>query len=459
MSHFDLVVRSGLLVGHDQVVAADLGVRDGRVAAVGTGLAGADEEVDASGLWVLPGLVDPHVHLRDPGMTDKEDFGTGTAAAAVGGVTTVLDMPNTIPPVATPALLAEKRDRVAPKAHVDFGLYGLLDQESSAAMAGFAAQGAAGVKLFMGQTTGDNPCPDDGAIFAGLRAAGAAGLVVGVHAENNPLLQRLAAELRAAGRTDPHAHLESRPSVVEAEAVQRVLTLASVTDAHVHIHHLSSADGLAAFRRARRAGARASCEALVAHLLLDERAYEEHGNLVKLNPPIRARADVDALRAALLGGEVDCVATDHAPHTAVEQAEVDVWRAHGGFIGVETLLPLLLTQVAAGWLGACQLVRLTSLGPARIWGLYPRKGHLGLGADADLVLVDPAREATVRPELLHSKHPVTPFAGWPLVGAPVATYLRGRLVARDGALVGRPTGRFVAPARLAGLLAGERTRA
>lgn len=439
----DLAVRGGVLVGADQAVRADLGVRQGRVVAVGE-VPTAAEEVDARGLWVLPGLVDPHVHFRDPGMTQKEDFATGSAAAAAGGVTTVFDMPNTLPPVATPELLEAKRQTVAAKAHVDFGLYGMLGQDNSELIPGFARAGAMGMKLFMGQTTGDNPCPDDGAIFAGLRACASEGLVVGVHAENNPLLQRLGAELRAAGRTDPRAHLDSRPSVVEEEAVRRVLTLAAATGARVHIHHLSSAAGLRAMSAARSQGVDVTCEALVAHLLLDDGAYETLGNLVKLNPPIRPRDDGEALWAALRSGQVDCVATDHAPHCAAEQAEPDVWKAHGGFIGVETLLSLLLTQVNLGRLDRCQLVRLTSYRPARIWGVYPAKGHLGIGGDADMVLVDPERRDVVEPSRLHSKHPVTPYAGWAVQGVPVATYLRGVLVSEEGKVVGPPAGRFLA---------------
>ena len=448
---FDLVIRGGTVVTPERRMPADIGVRDGRVAAVGQDLPAAGREVDASGLLVLPGLVDVHVHFREPGMEYKEDFGSGTRAAAAGGVTTVIDMPNTIPPVATAAGFAEKLALVTPKAHVDFGLYGMLGQSNQAEIPALAGAGAMGLKLFMGQTTGDNPCPDDGAIFAGLRAAAAAGLVVGVHAENNPLLQQFGRELRAAGRTDPRAHLESRPDLVEVEAVTRIVTLAHAAGAQVHIHHLSTEAGLERVRQLRSLGYQVSVEVLIGHLSLNDSAYDRYQNLVKLNPPIRPQADVDALWRGVQRGDVDVIATDHAPHSAQEQAEPDVWCAHGGWIGVETMLPLLLTRAAEGMLSVCDIVRLCCASPARNWRLDDRKGHLEPGADADVVLVDENQPGRIDATRLHSKHPVTPYDGWATTGAVREVYLRGRLVARDGAPAGPPAGAQLTP-RQAGTL-------
>ena len=424
-----------------------LGIRDGRIVAVAESVRAA-EEVDARGLLVLPGLIDAHVHLRDPGMTYKEDFGTGTRSAAVGGVTTVFDMPNTLPPVATADGFADKLATVTPKAHVDFGLYGMLGQSNQDEIEKMGALGAVGLKLFMGQTTGDNPCPDDGAIYAGLREARAAGLVVGVHAENNPLLQQLGRELRALGRTDPRAHLESRPALVEVEAVTRIVTLADAAGAQLHIHHLSTGAGLERVRVLRSLGHHLTIEALVGHLLLDDSAYDTHANLVKLNPPVRPRTDVDALWAGVGRGDFDIIATDHAPHSADEQHECDVWRAPGGWIGVETMLPLLLTQAAAGRLTLSDIVRLCAANPARIWRIADRKGSLQVGLDADLLLVDEHATGRIDGSRLHSKHPITPFDGEATVGRVVSTYLRGQLVAADGEPVGDPTGSQVTPASL-----------
>jgi dihydroorotase len=445
---FDLVVRGGLVVSHASRSIVDLGIRDGRVVALGTDLAPGDTEVDATGLVVMPGLVDAHVHLREPGMTEKEDFSSGTRAAAAGGVTTVVDMPNTLPPVATADIFEAKVDLVRTKAHVDFGLYGMLGQANAAEVARMAALGALGIKLFMGQTTGDNPCPDDAAIYSGLRAARDAGIVVGVHAENDRVLRLLAGELRAAGRTDPIAHLDSRPSFVEEEAIARILTLARAAGAQLHIHHLSTAAGLDLLNAARTRGQDVTGEVLVAHLLLDDHAYAEHGNLIKLNPPIRPASDVAALWAGLMRGQIDILATDHAPHTADEQCRSNVWEAPGGFIGLETMLPLMLTQVAAGRLPLEQLVRISAWRPASIWHIADRKGHLGVGADADFNLVDLDATGVVDASRFHSRHPVSPYDGWSTVGAVRSTYLRGTLIAKDGQALGDPTGSFVTSARL-----------
>ena len=442
---YDLLIKNGTLATSGGEVRADLAVRDGKIAAIGHDLGSASGQVDATGLHLLPGLLDIHVHFRDPGVTYKEDFGTGTRGAAAGGVTTIHDMPNTLPVVGTREAFAQKLAEVAPKAHVDFGLYGVILPDNEEHLVGLAGAGAIGFKLYLGETVGEIPTPDDGTIFAAFRRIAELGLVVGVHAENNPILQRLRDELRAAGRVDARAHLDSRPDFIEAEAIDRAATIAAATGCRLHIHHLSTRAGLERVRLARERGTRVTCEAIVAHLVLDETAYEQYGNLVKLNPPVRARDHVDALWAGIAAGQIDCIATDHAPHSAEEQARSNVWEAQGGWIGVETMLPLLLTKVAEGCLSLADLVRLTSENPARLYGHFPTKGSLHIGADADIVLVDLQQRWRLEQTRLHSRHPVTPYDGWQMTGRPVATYLRGRCVARDGIAIGDPGGRFLTP--------------
>lgn len=443
----DIVVTGGTVISHDGRAQVDIRIRDGKVVAVGQDLVTpAARVVDATGLLVFPGLIDVHVHLREPGMTEKEDFYTGTRAAAAGGVTTVVDMPNTYPPVTTAELFRSKLDMVSPKANVDFGLYGMIGQDNSADIAGMAELGAMGLKLFMGQTTGDNRCPTDDAIFRGLEAAHAADLVVGVHAENDHILRLLGERLRASGRTDPRAHLLSRPDFIEVEAVTRIATLASAAGTKLHIHHLSTAAGLRRVRALRAEGHELTAEVLVSHLLLDDTAYETYGNLIKLNPPIRPRSDVTALWDGIANGSIDMIATDHAPHTCDEQAETDVWKAFGGFIGVETMLPLMLTASAEGRMTYEDIARLCSYTPARRWSMA-QKGQLSPGFDADLVLVDPAKEHKLSADALHSRHNVTPYDGWTVVGEIQATYLRGQEIYAQGELTRERHGRQVSPAR------------
>jgi allantoinase len=442
----DLIVANGTLATPAGRVRAQLGVRNGIIAAIGHDVAPAREIVDASGLLILPGLIDIHVHFREPGYVYKEDFASGTRAAAVGGVTTVLDMPNNATPISTAELFRAKRDVVTPNALVDFGLYGIILQENACELEPMAREGAIGFKLYMGETTGHNPCPDDGAIFAAFRIAARLGAFVGIHAENNPVMQLLKRELQASGRTDPRAHLDSRPPFIEAEAIARAARLAEAAGNRLHIHHLSTRDGLQAALEARLRGLDLSIEALVGHLMLDDTAYDRLGNLVEINPPIREREHAQALWDAIDRAQVDCLATDHAPHAADEKARENVWECPGGFIGIETMLPLLLTQVAAGRLTMERMIALTSEQPARLMGLYPRKGSLSIGADADLVLVDREHQWVLDAASLHSKHPISPFNGWQITGRPVATYLRGRCVARDGEPFGEPGGRFLTPA-------------
>lgn len=442
----DLLIKNGTLVTSSGQVPADLGVKDGRIAALGTDLGTADQEIEAGSLHVLPGLVDPHVHFREPGMEYKEDFSSGSAAAAAGGVTTVFDMPNTDPPTSAGQILRQKRELASEKSHIDFGLYGVILQDNEDDLEDLADEGAIGFKLFMGETTGKISCPDDGVIFAAFRRAAGLGLPVGVHAENDPVLQRLKQELKATRRTDPRAHLDSRPWFVEAEAVGRALILAEGAGNHLHIHHVSTLQGADQIVRAKRRGLPVSCEVLIAHLLLDERAYECYGNLIQLNPPIRQKEHVEHLWDALNQGQIDCVATDHAPHSLEEQNRENVWEGVGGFIGIETLLPLLLDCVSRSKTSLKKVVQVSSENPARIYGLYPRKGALEIGADADFVLVDLQAVYRLDSGELHSRHPITPYDGWTVRGRPLATYLRGRCVFREGEILGSPEGEMLRPA-------------
>ena len=441
----DLLIKNGMLVTSSGRVRADIGVKDGKVAAVGTDLGTAEQEVDAGSLHVLPGLVDVHVHFREPGMEYKEDFSSGSSAAAAGGVTTVFDMPNTDPPTSTGQMLRQKCKLASEKSHVDFGLYGVILQDNVDDLEDLANEGAMGFKLFMGETTGKISCPDDGVIFTAFRRAAKLGLPVGVHAENDPVLQRLKQELKATKRIDPRAHLDSRPWFVEAEAVSRALFLAEGAGNHLHVHHLSTLQGAEQIARAKQRGLSVSCEVLIAHLLMDEGAYELYGNLVQLNPPIRQREHVEYLWTALNRGQIDCVATDHAPHSVEEQTRENVWEGVGGFIGVETLLPLLLECVSKGKMSLERLVQVSSENPARTYSLYPKKGSLEIGADADLVLVDLQAAYQLDSRDLHSRHPITPYDGWQVRGRPLATYVRGHCVFREGQLVGNPRGEMVKP--------------
>jgi dihydroorotase len=438
---FDLVVRGGSVVTRAGVFVGDLGITAGRLAAIAApGTLVADEVFDGHGLHVLPGVIDGHVHFREPGLEHKEDFLSGSRAAVMGGVTTVLEMPNTVPPTSTAAEVERKRAVAEAKSYCDFGLFGLLGQDNLDHLRPMAGAGVIGFKCFLGQSTGDIPPPDDGVLLDALALSAALGLRVAFHAENDAIIRRRSATVRAAGRSDVLAHLEARPAVAEAEAIQRVGLLAHQTRARVHILHLSSREGLAAVEFWRGQGVDITCEVTPHHCFLTSEDAVRLGSVARINPPIRDPGHAAALLDALARGRIDSVATDHAPHTADEKLHADIWHALSGFAGVETSLRLFLTY---GGLSLPQLVRATSEEPARIWGLAPRKGRIQVGSDADLTVVDLAREETIEENHLHGKNNLSPWLGRRTRGLPVATILRGRIIMRDGALCGSPTGRML----------------
>ncbi len=436
----DLVIRNGRIVSPEGVVAASLAIRGGTIVAIGDDdlMPPASETLDARGCHLLPGIIDSHVHFREPGYEYKEDWGTGTAAAAVGGVTTVFEMPNTHPPTADLDALRLKQEAARRQAHVDYGIYGLLDEHNLDQLERLAAAGVVGFKCFMGNTFGDLPAPSDGAMLEAFEIIARLGKRIVVHAENPSIMARRQDQLEKAGRTEPLAHLAARPAICEIEAVSRAIHFAEWTGARLHIAHKSSKDALDIVRQAKARGVDVTVETCPQYLLLDTEDMKRLGNVMRVNPPIREPGHAEPLWQALRDGVVDMMSTDHAPHTIPEKTDPNVWRCCCGFPGVETAVPLMLTQVAAGRLSLEHYVRVSSANPAKAWGLYPRKGALQVGSDADIAIVNLAREGRVRAETLHSKSKITPFDGRALMGMPVATLVRGRVVARDGVLIGSP---------------------
>jgi dihydroorotase len=436
----DLAVRNGTLVTSSGRLEADIGVRDGVITLLaprGALTQPAADDIDATGLHVLPGLIDGHVHFREPGLEHEETWLTGTLAAVMGGVTTVLDMPNTLPPTDTAERARAKLELASRSAYCDHGLFGLVGQQV-ADVAGMCSSGlVVGLKVFLGPTTGGLSAPHDEVLRRCLELAHDHGLRVAFHAEDRVLIAAAEAELRRAGRADVRAHLESRRPEAEVAAIDHAAATLAAAGASGHILHVSSASGLEAVERWRAAGLDLTCEATPHHALLDEDAYE-NGTIAKVNPPFRGGQHAAALRAALGDGRIECVASDHAPHVIADKQRALVWDAAAGFAGVETLLPLLLTEVSGGRLALERLVEATSEGPARAWRLWPRKGLVAVGSDADLTLVDLGREGRIRAAELHGMNNHSPFEGRATVGAPVMTIVRGRIVVRDRGLVGEP---------------------
>lgn len=431
------------------VIRGGLAIDKGKIVAIATdaGLPSAHESIDGGGRHLLPGVIDGHVHFREPGLTHKEDFETGSRAAARGGVTTVLDMPNTLPPVETADILRDKASLLAQRSLVDYGLIAVVTDRNLDRIAELAGAGAIAYKIFLGPTTGDLPCPDDGQIVEALGKIAATGLPIGVHAENPQIIAAATARLKLLGRTDPKAHAEARPALAEAESIQRMILFAQASGARLHIFHMSSKEGVELVRRGKADGVNVTAETCPHYLILTAEDMARLGPTTKINPPLRGPEDIEALWAGIHDGTVDFVATDHAPHTAEEKTHPLIWENASGASSVQFFLPLMLEQVARGCLTLADLVRVTAEAPARMYGLYGRKGAIAVGGDADLTLVDLDRRDTVRAADMENKVRLTPFEGTECRGWPLLTLVRGTVVAQGGKVIGAPgLGRFLRPA-------------
>lgn len=404
----------------------------------------ADKVLDAAGLKILPGMVDPHVHFRDPGHTYKEDFSTGSAAAAVGGVTTVFDMPNNMPRTVGKKELNEKLLAIAGKAYVDYALYGLLTSENYDHLTELVDAGVRGFKCLMGISAMNTPTGRDVDIWRGAALLRETGIAISVHAEDTQIVDVVRAALKAAGRNDFRAHMESHPVISETLAVERAIMAAEAAGGRIHIAHISSAETVHLIREAKKKGVRVSCEVGPHNLYFTDADYDRKGSSMFMNPPIRGAEHQAALFEGLLDGTVDMIATDHAPHTEEEKStEKGVFAAKSGFCGVETEVSVMLTLVNRGLLTLEDYARIGSENAAKLFGLYPRKGCIEVGSDADFTIVDMELRHTVKKEELHSRSRVTAFDGEELFGAPVYTVIRGRIVADHGKLTGEPSGIFL----------------
>ena len=401
----------------------------------------ATDVLDATGLHVLPGVIDGHVHFREPGLEQKGDWLTESRAAVMGGVTTALEMPNTVPPMRDLLAARQKAVLAGAKSYCDFGFFGLVDSQFDAGvLAELVSSGlVVGLKVFLGPTTGGLSAPDDNQLLRAMAIARDAGLRVGFHAEDREVIRL--AESMVGNMYDATVHLDSRPAHAEEIAIDHAGRLLEQAGTKGHIFHLSSADGLAALERWRARGLDLTTEVTAHHCFLGRDDYGRLAGQLKVNPPVRGEPHSSALLRALADGRIDCVASDHAPHMPGEKLS-DMADASAGIAGVETTLPLFINAVSDGRLTLERLADATSAAPARVWSLAG-KGRLAQGADADLTLVDVRREHTIRASELHGKHFVTPFDGTAVKGWPVATIVRGQVVMREGKLVaelgtGRP---------------------
>lgn len=443
----DLLLIGGTAVTPEGIIRADIAIADGRIAGIyppGQAPAAA-QTLDLTGLHVLPGLIDAHVHFREPGSTHKEDWLSGSTAAVMGGITTVLEMPNTVPPVTDPQRLTEKAAIAGRKSYVDFGLFAVVVDSNLDQIEPLQAAGAIGFKIFLGETTGNLPAPDNGGVYRAMQSVARTGLRLGFHAEDRSITDHFRALVMAEGGNDLPAHTRARPSIAEAEAISRIITLAKYADCPVHIYHLAAGESVELIRRGREWGVDVTAETCAQYLFLDvtDPAVAALGGRARINPPLRSREHAERLWDGLLSGGIDFISSDHAPHAPADKQAPNIWAAACGMPGVETTLPLMLNEVNRGRLSLAHLVRIMAEGPARTWGLWPRKGSLRPGADADLTVIDLGAVRTICSEAQHGKQKFTPFDGLHVQGWPVHTIVGGRMVVRDGQIAGEPGGRWL----------------
>jgi dihydroorotase (multifunctional complex type) len=447
---FDTLIRGATVVTPD-------GTR--RIAALlepGTN-ADAAEIVEASGKHVLPGAIDIHFHVRAPAHPARGTWTSETRAAAAGGVTTVFEMPISKPCCATPEIFISRREQGKREAVVNFALYGAPGMLKRELVQGMALEGAIGFKIFttapvLGREDEfDGLCvPDESQQLECLELVRETGRVIVVHAESNPLLDYYTALVRATGRNDPATHGESRPPLVEALAIAKIATMNDVVGARLHIAHVTSKHALETLRKWQRAGQDITGETCPQYLLFTEAELARFGSYAKINPPLRTPDDNAALWDGLRDGSLLSVTTDHSPFTVEEKerARTDIWAAPPGAPGVEQLVPMLLDAAATGRVSLERAVELMSGGGARRFGLYPRKGVVQAGADADLIVVDLEARVVVdkNKEFTQARRNDFFFDGRTFQGRVERTLVNGKTVYADGDVIGQPgDGRFVSP--------------
>lgn len=432
---YDLIIRGGTVVNHDGIGRTDVGVRDGRTAFIGDlGQADAGEVIDATGLHVLPGVIDSQVHFREPGAEHKENLEAGMAGAALGGVTAIFEMPNTKPSTTTPEAIQDKLDRAKGRAAVDHAFYVGAAAENTPELAELELlPGVAGVKIFMGASTGNLLVPDDPSVLAVLKSGRRR---VAVHCEDEPRMNEREG-LRVTG--DPSSHPVWRDAESAIRATTRLLALARQAGRRIHVLHVTTAEEMVLLAAHKDI---ATVEATPQHLTLaGEEAYPALGTLAQMNPPIRDAAHRAGLWRGLAQGVVDVIGSDHAPHTREEKAK-PYPASPSGMPGVQTLVPIMLDHVNAGRLSLTRFMDLTSAGPSRVFGMAG-KGRLAQGYDADYTLVDLKRTETITHAQMANISGWTPFDGKSVTGWPVMTLVRGHTVMRDGALTGPKIGQPV----------------
>jgi dihydroorotase len=418
-----------------QIIDCCIAIEEGKIQKIGkeTQMPNADEKNDLHGLLVLPGLIDEHVHLRDEGKAYKEDFTSGTAAAASGGFTSVLDMPNNDPVTMSVRTLCNRMSIAQSKILVNVGFYSEFPDKLPE-LQDIVAGGAVGFKLFMGSQVGGLNIDDDQAIQESFKEVAKLNVPVAVHSEDRELLAANEEKLRQTKKIETADFLRLHTEAVELKSIQRLLKLSQQTNVQLHFCHISTEEGLNAISEAKKSGRKVTCEVTPNHLLLSSDYLKQYGQLVIMAPPLRSKTHVDALWIGLEKGNVDALGSDHAPHALSEKSARSVWDVKVGVPGLETTLPLIMTLVKKNRLTLTQAVQLLAEKPAEIFGLNDR-GRLEQGKKADLTVVDFNHQFKIDASKFKSKAKFSPYNGWDVQGKVVKTIVNGQLVFDESEIV------------------------
>lgn len=437
----DLYIKNARVVTEEDVFQGGITVQNGKILDLihGNPEVAATEVIDVQGKVLLPGVVDGHAHFNEPGREHWEGYCTGTRAAAAGGVTTVLEMPlNSTPPTINRDLLAYKRQVVADQAVVDYGNWGGFVDNNLADLEAMNEDGVIGYKAFASASGVDFERVNDDLLYAGLAKMTQLGNLIGLHAENEWVCGYLGKQLREAGRTDRASWSESRPPFAELETIQRAAYWAKVTGGNLHIVHVSIPEGIQCIANAKKEGVRITAETCPHYLFFDHADFEHIGPAAKCAPPIRSRETVEKLWECVLNGLVDTIGSDHSPCTWEEKEKgiEDIWKAWGGISGIQLMLPVMLSEgVNRRGLPLPLLARILSSNPARLFGLFPQKGAIRIGADADLVMVDLDKEWTLSADQLFYKNKFSAYVGSTFKGQVERTWVRGKTVYEHGKIM------------------------
>lgn len=444
----DSVIRNVRIISQDggPIEKAGIAVDEGKIVTIGhvEELPPATQELDMNNDILVPGIIDCHVHTRSPGQEYREDWESVTRAAAAGGVTTIIAMPNTDPVIDRSERLETVYSLIRDHAIVDAQSYGLLTADNIHHLRGLVEAGAVGFKCFLvesGQYSFGTP--NDGKLHEAMIEIEELESRVGFHEENNDIVAHYIQKYKNENQNHPTDQPKSRPVIAEVEAVSRICRLADSTGCPVHMFHVSSGSAAAVIAEAQARGTEVSAETMPHYLQFDETILDEAGNAARVNPPFRSAEEREQLwDVGIHDGTIECIASDHAPYTDEEKGADDffqnTWNVMSGFVGLETEVAAMLTLVNEGRLSLEKWVEMHSRNPARTWGIYPQKGSLNIGTDADFTIINPDEHWTVDRTQFHSKSKVSPYDGKELRGNVSATVVRGELVYADGELLAEP---------------------